>query len=121
MGPTGCKVLDRVEEVILCLFVAVDDCLPGILWEKLIFDYELVEVVPQKIGACVASMAVEHAKEAALGPVFDVLLAGRLHYIKDNADSILVVVSYDALVCVGGITHYATVFSHAAFSWLPGR
>jgi len=47
-------------------------------------------------------MTIKHTEESALGPV--VALLGRwLHYVQDYGDSVLIVVSDDALIGVSRI------------------
>lgn len=47
-------------------------------------------------------MSIEHAEEADLRPLdFDVAFVFRFQNIKNDADSVLVVVSNDSLVCIG--------------------
>ena len=94
----------------LCLLVPIDDSLAWIGWKLLILDYKLVKVVSQKVSARVATMTVEDSKERALGPVLNVLLAWWLHDVEHDADSILVVISDDSLVCVGGVGFYNAAF-----------
>lgn len=119
--PSSCEVFYCVKKVVFCFLVAVDNCLPWVLWEKRVFDNELVKVVSQEVSAGVASMAVKHPEEAALGPVLNVLLAWRLHYVQNDTYPVFIVVSDYPLVGVCGITHNATVFTYAAFCWLPSR
>lgn len=64
-------------------------------------------------------MAIKNSEETALGPVNHVFLRGRLHDVEHYADSILIVVANDPLVCVGGISHNVPVFSDAALGGLP--
>lgn len=118
---TGSEVLDGVEEILLCLLVAIDDGLPWIGRKVTVFDDELVQVVPQEVCACVATVAVENAEEGALGPVFDVLFAWRLHDVEDDADSVLVVVSDDALVGVRCVADDWAVLTNTALGGFPLR
>ena len=101
MLPSLSKGLDRVQKVCLRLFIPVDDRLSRVLRKLLVFYDELMQVVSKEVGAGVASVSVEDSEETALGPVFYVFLRGRLHDVKDDADSILVVVSNNTLVGVG--------------------
>jgi len=111
--------LDGVQEVGLCLLVAVEDGLAGVLREGGVLDDELVEVVAQEIGAGVATVAVEDAKEAALGPVGHVLLGRWLHDVEHDADAVFVVVADDALVGVRCVADDVAVLAHATFGGLP--
>ena len=80
-----------------------------------------MQVISQEVGAGISTVAIEYTKETALRPVFDILFGWRLHDIQYNTDSVLIVVSDDALVCVCSIAHYDPVFPNAAFCWLPTR
>lgn len=115
------ECFDGVEEIVLRLLVAIDYCLPRILWELGILNNELVQVVTQKVCASVSAVAVEDAKEAALWPIFDVLLRRRLHDVEDDTHAVLVVVPDDALVCVGRVAHDESVLAYAALGRLPAR
>lgn len=121
MVPALGECFDGVKEIVLGLLVPIDDCLPRILRKLCVLNNELVQVVTQEVSACIATMPVEDAKEAALGPIFNILLGRRLHDIEDDADAILVIVSYNALVGVGGVTHDEAVLTHTALRWLPAR
>ena len=78
-----------------------------------------MEVVSQEVCTSIASMAVEHSEKAALGPVLDVLLRGRLHDVQYDTHSVLVVVSDDTLVGVRSVTDDVAVLPHATLSGLP--
>lgn len=53
-------------------------------------------------------MAVINAKERAPGPVGSIFEL-RLNYIKDNGDSIFIIVSNDALVGISCVGNYYSV------------
>lgn len=121
MLPPLSECLDCVEKVTLCFFVAIDYGLLWILWENSILDDKLVEVVSQEVRACVSTMSVENSEEAAFWPIGDVFLGRWLHYVEDDADSILVIVPDDSLVRVGSIPHDVAIFSDTALRRLPTR
>ena len=64
----------RVQEIILSFLVTIYDGLSWVLRECRILDYELMEIVSQKVGTGIASMAIKDAEEAALWPIVDILL-----------------------------------------------
>ena len=64
-------------------------------------------------------MSIKDSKEAAFGPIFNVLFGRRLHNIQNDADSVFIIVSYYALVCVGRITYDASILSNTALGGLP--
>lgn len=111
--------IDRVQEVCLGLLVAVEDGLARVRREFRILDNELVQIVTQEVGACVAAVAIEHAEEAALGPVLDVLFVGRLHDVEDDAHAVLIIITNNALISVRGVTHNESVLAHTALGRLP--
>ena len=60
-----------------------------------------MEVVSKEISANMSSMAIIDAKEGAFWPLTtSELLRLWFHYIQDNGNSVFVVISNDALVCV---------------------
>ena len=119
MLPSLSKRLHSVEEVDFCLFVAVDDGLSWVRRKLSILDNELMQIISEKVSARISTMSVKYTKEAALWPVFDVLLGGRLHDIEHDADSVLVVVSDDSLVRIRSVPNYAAILSNTAFGGLP--
>jgi len=61
-----------------------------------------VKVVTEVVRTGCATVAVEYTEEADLRPLdVEVLLALRLQDVEDDGDTIFVVVSDYALVCVG--------------------
>jgi hypothetical protein len=72
------------------------------------FDDQLVKLVPEVVGTGSATMAVIDSKEGAAGPVGGLLEFG-LDDVQDDGDSILVVVSYDALMGVGSVRSHNAV------------
>lgn len=56
-------------------------------------------------------MTIKYTEESALRPVV-ALLGGRLHYVQDNGDSILIVVSDDALIGVSRISGNDAILSY---------
>ena len=46
-----------------------------------------------------SSVTIKYSKKADLGPLsLEVILVLRLHDVEDDADSVFVIVSYDALI-----------------------
>ena len=62
-------------------------------------------------------MAVEDPEEGAFRPVF-ALLRGRLHNVKDDGDSVLIIIPYNALVSVSCVTRDHPVLADRAFRLL---
>jgi len=67
-----------------------------------------VEIITKKICTVNSSMPVINPEERTLGPV---LFTSTLwfHYVQDYRDSVLVVVSYYALICIRTICFYNTI------------
>lgn len=82
--------------------------------EAVLFDHEVVQLVPKKLGALLTSMPVVDAKEAAFWPgfVFPVLWFGD---IEDDRHSVFVVVPDQTLVGDGGIRPHDPVPLDGAF------
>ena len=66
-------------------------------------------------------MPVEHAKEAALRPVLDVLFRWWLHDVEHDGHSVLIVVPDDALIGIRCVAHDDTIFADTALGGLPAR
>ena len=66
------------------------------------FNYQLVQLIPQVVGTRSPSMPVIHPEEGAARPVSR-LLELRLNDVQDDRDAVLVVVADDALMRVGCI------------------
>jgi hypothetical protein len=56
-------------------------------------------------------MTIKYTEESSLGPVI-ALLRRWLHYVQDYGDSILIVVSYDALIGVSRISGNDAILSN---------
>lgn len=113
--------LHSIEEIIFSFFVPIDDRLPWVLRKLCVLDNELVQVVAEEVRTGISSVAIENTKEAALRPILDILLRRWLHDVEHNADPVLVVVPYDALIRVGRVPHDETVLAHTALGRLPAR
>lgn len=78
-----------------------------------------MQIIPEEVSASVSSMAIEDTEETALRPVCNIFLCWRLHNVENNANSILIVVSDDALVGIGSISHDVPILTNTALSWFP--
>ena len=64
-------------------------------------------------------MSIEHTEEAYLRPLdFDIAFVFRFQNVKNYADSVLVVVSNDSLICIGSIRLNYTAFLLTGLGWL---
>ena len=70
---------------------------------------KLVQVVPQEVRTCVASMAVENSKELNFGPPLTLLVRWFLN-VEHNGYAVFIVLSYNALVCIGPIGFDYSIF-----------
>lgn len=102
--------LDQVDEASFALFKACNDGLMWKLREILVLNDEVMKIVAKVVSAGSTSMPVENAKEAYLRPLNgQVLLAFRFQDVEDNRYSVLIIVSYNALICIGCVA-----FNHSA-------
>ena len=76
-----------------------------------------MKLVSQVICASCSSMTIVDGKEWAPGPFLN-LLELWLDYIQNNTDSIFIVVSHDALMCVGRVTAYNSVLFAGELRWM---
>ena len=92
-------------EVTLAFFEPCDDSLLRMQGELLILNDKVVQIVSQVVSAGSPSVAVENAKKANLRPLntWRQLFILWLQDVEDDADSVLVVLSNNALVGVGGV------------------
>ena len=96
--------LDEADEAALALFEASDDRLLRELGEVFILHDEIVQVVSEVVGAGSSAVAIKHSEEADLRPLdVRVLLALGFQDVKDDGHPVLVIVTDDALVRVGGV------------------
>lgn len=97
--------LNQMNKVAFAFLESRDDAFLRMQGELLILDDKVVQIVAQVVRAGSPSVSIEDAKEANLGP-FDTrwqLLVLWLEDVENDADSVLIVLSNDALVCVGGV------------------
>jgi len=102
--------LNHAKEIGFAFFEPLDKRFTRILGKVLALNYVVMQVVSKVLSTYVASMAVEDAEEANLWPVSFPVLVLRFENVQDYADSILVVLSYDALVSIGSICFNDTTF-----------
>lgn len=99
---SGLRLLYETQKVALALPKAFSDGLHRILWKLLILDDEVVQVVPEIVSTGRASVAIKDAKETDLRPFnVEMLLILGLEDVEDDGHTVLVVVTNDALICVG--------------------
>ena len=100
LGPS-LSHLNKVDKAALALFETSND---GLMWEfreVLVLNHEIVQVVPQIVSTGSSSMTIENAEEANLRPLnVEVLLALGLEYVEDNRNTVLIVITDDALICI---------------------
>lgn len=67
---------------------------------RLLFGYEVVQIVTQEIGTVNTSMSIEHTEVGCFFPVYAVLRLGDVEY---DCNSVLVILSYGSLIGGGGV------------------
>ncbi len=109
--------LAHVNEVVFRLFEALHYGLLWVPWETVLLYHEMVQIVPQVLGAGMTTMAVIDTEKGTLGPVliFSVIW---FDYVKNDGDSVLVVGSHKALVSVGSVCSHDAVSLETAFGGL---
>ena len=71
------------------------------------FNYQLMQLVPEVVSAGGPSVAVIDPKEGAAGPVGG-FFEFRLDNVQDDRYSVFIVISNDSLMCVGCVRgHYS--------------
>ena len=72
-----------------------------------ILDDKLMEIVPQEVSTDSSSVPIIYSEERTLGPLlaFEVLRF-RFHDVQNDGNTIFVVISNNALICVGTIPRY---------------
>jgi hypothetical protein len=79
-----------------------------ILGEVIISDNKLVKLISQIVSTCCTSMTIVYSEEGASWPLIH-LLKLRLDNIKNNTDSILIIVPYNTLMGVGRVAAYDAI------------
>lgn len=96
---------DESAETLLALLEACDDGFLRKVWEVLVLDHKIVKVVTQVISASRTSVTVKNAEETDLGPFnIQICFTLWLENIQNNRDSVFIVLTDYALVCVSSIT-----------------
>jgi len=112
-------LLSELQEEPFCLPEAPPDRTDRVLWEIVVLNDELVEVVPEELCALAAAMAIIDPEEGALGPaVLLHVLAFGLHYVQNDGHPILIIVPNDALVGVGSVGGDDAVPLAGVLGWL---
>ena len=96
---------DELQEVLLGLVATLTDGLGDIAGELGLQDDVVVEVVLEVLGALASTVAVVDAEDLELRPLVGRdarCLLGRLDYVEDDRDAVLVCLPHDAHICIGG-------------------
>ena len=72
---------------------AADDGLFGILWETVLLDDIMMQLVAQELCTGMSAVSIVDAEKAALGPLL-VLSVTRLGDVENDGDAVLIVRSY---------------------------
>jgi len=76
-----------------------------------------MEIISEEISAWISTVSVKYSEKSTFRPVL-AFFAGRFHDVKDNGDSILVVIPDYSLIGIGCITWYDAVLPYWAFGLL---
>jgi hypothetical protein len=88
-----------------------------ILWKRRLSYDKLMKLITQEVSTAWSTMSIIDPEKWALRPFLIILWSiGRLHYVENNRYAILIITSYDALMCVHCIPCYFPVTSHWALS-----
>jgi hypothetical protein len=90
-------------EGVLALAEALYQRLLGVLGEVFTLNNKVMQVVSKVLCANMTTMAVKDTKEAHLRPIALPMLILGLQDIQDNTDSVLIVLSDNALIGIGSI------------------
>ena len=102
---------NEIDEASLAFFETSDDGLLRELRVIVILHDEVVKIVAKVVSTGSPTVPIEDAEEADLGPLnLQVLLALWLQDVQDDRDSVLIVVSDDALVSICGVRFYDSTF-----------
>jgi hypothetical protein len=102
------------EEHLFRLSNSILNCLLWILREVVVPNDQLMQLIPEKVCTCSTSMTIIDGKEAASGPLID-LLELWLYNIEDYANSIFIIVPDNSLMRIGGVTTDDTVLFAGEF------
>jgi hypothetical protein len=78
-----------------------------------------MKIISEEVSTGISSMPIKNSEKATFWPILNVFLSWRLHYVKDNTNSVFIVVPNDALISIGSISHDVSVLPHTALSGLP--
>ena len=95
---------NEVEEAALTLFETSHDRFIWKLWEVLVLHDEVMKIIAQVVGTGCSTMAIEDSEETDLRPFnVQVCFTLWLEDVENDRDSVLIVLSDDALVRVGRV------------------
>ena len=85
MLSSGLSDFNEIDETALALFETCDDSFIGELWEVLVLDHEVVEIVSEVVGTGSATVSIEDSKEAYLRPLnVQMSFAFRFQDVQDD-------------------------------------
>lgn len=98
-----------LEELVLSLLTAVEECLLGIRWEAVLLNDNGVQMVFQEVSAQRTSMSVINGKKATFRPSFGIFIF-RPSHIQNDGDTVLIIVSLYSLMCIGCVRSNQTMW-----------
>lgn len=94
------------HESFLRLFESIEQCLLRIWRETLLISYNIVKIISQELSTSMASVAIKYRKKGGLlnaGSKRFIWFGSRLLEVENNRYSILIIVSWCAIMSIGSI------------------
>lgn len=88
-----------------------------IFWKIFISNNQLMKLISKKISTCRSTMTIIDSKEWASGPIIN-LFEFWFYYIKDNWNSVLIIIPYNSLMSISWITADNTILFACKFRWM---
>lgn len=97
------------QKLLFSAQTACRKCLGRITGKAILHQNYLVQIIFKIISACITSMAIIYREVAAFWPVLGNCLILRFTHVQYNADSVLIIISLNALMCVCCVTRNYSV------------
>ena len=75
-----------------------------------------MKVISKKICTVWSTMAVINTKERTFWPILNMCFVLWLHYVENNWNSVLIIISYNSLICICSIRFYDSISFNGSFS-----
>ena len=97
------------QEYLFCLCNSIFNCYFRIFWKIVISDNQLMELISKIISACRPSMPVIYCKKWASWPFINIFKL-RFNDIKNDRNSVFVIISNNALMRISRVAWYHAIF-----------